>query len=340
MGIQSSPAFTMWNFGIKSPKPLAWQQAFMTVFVVGFSLFFFASFQGLGAKVLQLHGVEGFASLAKDTMVVPTLMSKFLPPFLLGLVFMGAISAIHSTAAPYIGSGGSILLRDVYWRYIRNKQASNAEQIWVNRIFATIITAASVYVGLKTTTMLVILGAFATAFGFMLFLLQLGVLWGWRYPRMGAVLGMIAGMTAIIVTYNYKILMIDPAAWGLGIGLLVAYVCRGIGIRDDEETQERQQELRQWLDDVDAPSESGSKWRTVLKFVVPVWFFFAIGPGVMFSSSAFSFAGFPHIWSWQLAWWMVGIVMMWALCFKAEMATASDECVARANAEVTLVVEQ
>lgn len=27
MGIQSSPAFTMWTFGIKSPKPLAWQQA-------------------------------------------------------------------------------------------------------------------------------------------------------------------------------------------------------------------------------------------------------------------------------------------------------------------------
>ena len=50
MGIQSSPAFTMWNFGIKSPKVLAWQQAFMTVFVVGFALFFFAAFQGLGAK--------------------------------------------------------------------------------------------------------------------------------------------------------------------------------------------------------------------------------------------------------------------------------------------------
>jgi hypothetical protein len=41
MGIQCSPAFTMWTFGIKSPKPLAWQQAFMSTFVVGFALFFF-----------------------------------------------------------------------------------------------------------------------------------------------------------------------------------------------------------------------------------------------------------------------------------------------------------
>jgi solute:Na+ symporter, SSS family len=39
---------------------LAWQQAFMTVFVVGFALFFFAAFQGIGAKILQVQGVEGF----------------------------------------------------------------------------------------------------------------------------------------------------------------------------------------------------------------------------------------------------------------------------------------
>jgi solute:Na+ symporter, SSS family len=50
MGIQSSPAFTMWNFGIKSPAPLAWQQTFMSTFVVGFALFFFSAFQGIGAK--------------------------------------------------------------------------------------------------------------------------------------------------------------------------------------------------------------------------------------------------------------------------------------------------
>ena len=134
MGIQSSPAFTMWNFGLKSPKPLAWQQTFMTVFVVGFALFFFSAFQGLGARILQIQGVEGFVELTRDLSVVPLLMKSFLPPVMLGIVFMGAISAIHSTAAPYVGTGGSILLRDVYWRYNRKKKASDREQIWVNRI--------------------------------------------------------------------------------------------------------------------------------------------------------------------------------------------------------------
>jgi Na+/proline symporter len=340
MGIQSSPAFTMWNFGIKSPKPLAWQQSFMTVFIVGFALFFFAAFQGLGARILQVQGVAGFAELTRDLSVVPLLMKSFLPPVMLGIVFMGAISAIHSTAAPYVGTGGSILLRDVYWRYIRKKKASDSEQIWVNRIFATVITILALIVGLTSKAMLVILGAFATSFGCLMFILSLGVLWGWKIPRLGAVLGLIAGMLAVVVTYNFKILTIHPAAWGTGLGLLVAYLCRGLGATDDPETKERQKELREWLNDVDAPSATGRKWRSVCKFAVPVWVVFAVGPGVLLSGSAFSISGFPAIWSWQIVWWILSIVMMWALCFKAEFSTENEYMLERAEKDRMVVVEQ
>jgi SSS family solute:Na+ symporter len=94
----------------------------MSTFVVGFALFFFTAFQGMGAKVLQVAGNGRFEP--HQATVVPLLMKSFLPPFMLGIVFMGAIAAIHSTAAPYIGTGGSILLRDVYWRYIKKQEAS------------------------------------------------------------------------------------------------------------------------------------------------------------------------------------------------------------------------
>ncbi|MFH1981936.1 MAG: sodium:solute symporter family protein [Pseudomonadota bacterium] len=339
MGIQSSPAFTMWNFGIKSPKPLAWQQAYMTTFVVGFSLFFFAAFQGLGAKILQLQGVEAFAGLAKDTAVVPLLMKNFLPPVMLGIVFMGAISAIHSTAAPYVGTGGSILLRDVYWRYIRKQKASDTEQIWVNRLLGTVIIVLALYVGLTSKAMLVILGAFATSFGVLMYILSLGVLWGWRFPAIGAILGLIVGMVTVVITYNFKILTFHPAAWGTGLGLIVAYLCRGFGVKDDAETIERQAELRSWLDDVDAPSATGAKWRTVSKFAIPFWAIMAVGPGALLSNKAFAFAGFNHVWSWQIAWWILSIVLMWMVCFKAEFSTTNEEQIRRADDEKNIVVE-
>jgi len=341
MGIQSSPAFTMWTFGIKSPKPLAWQQAFMSTFVVGFALFFFTAFQGMGAKVLELAGNPAFAEVNNAT-VVPTLMNEFLPPFMLGIVFMGAIAAIHSTAAPYIGTGGSILLRDVYWRYIRNQDATHAEQIWMNRVFATILTILALTVGMTSKAALVILGALATAFGFVMYVLLLGVIWGVKFPRIGAVLGVLTGMIAVFLTYKIwpNPLSMHCAFWGTASGLVVALLCRAFGVKDDEETAKRQAEIRAYLDDVDEPSESGKQWRSVMKIATPVWYFFAIGPACILGNKAFSFCGFTPLWSWQIAWWILGIVMMWALCFKAEMATTNEVQIERAEKETNIVIKE
>jgi len=348
MGIQSSPAFTMWTFGIKSPKPLAWQQTFMSTFVVGFALFFFTAFQGMGAKVLEVtnnphfHQVMGELGGMTDKNVVPVLMKLFLPPAMLGVVFMGAIAAIHSTAAPYIGTGGSILLRDVYWRYIKGQDVSDAEQIWVNRLLATVLTIAALVVGMTSKAALVILGALATAFGFVMYIPLLGCIWGFRFPSIGAMLGILAGMLSVFLTYKiwtYPLSM-HCAFWGVFVGLVVAYLCRGMGMKDDEETVARQKEVREWLDDVDAPSENGKKWRGIMKIFVPVWYFFAIGPACIIGNNAFSFCGFPPLWSWQIFWWFIGIIMMWALCFKAEMATTNETQIQRADVEQNIVVKE
>lgn len=339
MGIQSSPAFTMWTFGIKDPKPLAWQHVFMSTFIVGFALFFFTAFQGMGAIMLQKAGILEFAS---DRDVVPILMKNYLPPFMLGVVFIGAIAAMHSTAAPYIGTGGSILLRDIWWRYVRKQACSDAEQIWVNRLFATIITIAALWVGLTSTAVLVMLGGLATAFGFVMYVLLSGTLWGLRWPSIGSVLGVLAGMVAVFITYRVypEPLTIHCAAWGTGVGLLVAYACRLMGFRDSETTRERQQEVRAWLDRVDAPSDSGKKWRKAMKVLVPLWYLFAIGPACILGNKAFAFAGFPPLWSWQLVWWIIGIIMMWALCFKAEMSTTNEEQIRQANTDTMIVVKE
>ena len=348
MGIQSSPAFTMWNFGIKSPAPLAWQQTFMSTFVVGFALFFFSAFQGMGAKVLEVTGDPAFLAAAAeaggltDRSIVPIFMKLFLPPFMLGVVFVGAIAAIHSTAAPYLGTGGSILLRDVYWRYIKNQEATHAEQIWVNRILATVLTIAALAVGMTSQAALVILGALATAFGFVMYVFQMGVLWGFRFPSIGAVLGVLGGMIAVFLTYKIwpNPLSMHSAFWGTFTGLVIAYLCRAMGMKDDDETIKRQQEVRNFLDSIDAPSEKGKAWRKVMIPIVLIWYFFAIGPACILGNSAFEFAGFTPLWSWQIFWWILGIIMMWGFTFKAEMSTTSATQIERAEKETMIVVKE
>ena len=108
----------------------------MSTFIVGLGLFFFSAFQGMGAKILEM---SGDMIIANNGDVVPKLMTKFLPGPVIGLVFLGAIAAIHSTSAPYIGTGGTIIQRDVWWRYVRKQQGSHSEQIWTNRVMATLL---------------------------------------------------------------------------------------------------------------------------------------------------------------------------------------------------------
>ncbi|MFO7838029.1 MAG: sodium:solute symporter family protein [Desulfosalsimonadaceae bacterium] len=339
MGIQSSPAFIMWQFSNKNPRPFAWQQVFMSTFIVGFALFFFTAFQGLGAVILDRAGE---LTLTQDSDVVPQLMANYIPSFLLGVTFIGLIAAMHSTAAPYIGTAGSMLLRDIWWLKIRNKKGGHAEQIWVNRVFVTIITIIALSVGLTSQAALVILGALATAFGFVMYVPLLGTLWGLRWPSYGTFFGILAGLTAVFLTYKVwpNPLTMHCAFWGTFTGLVVAYLFRAFGVKDSSETVERQKEFRGWLDNVDEPSPAGRKWRDAMKFVVPVWYIFAIGPACILGNFAFEFAGFPPVWSWQIAWWIVGIVMMWALCFKAEMSSITEKTIKRAENEPNIVVEE
>jgi Na+/proline symporter len=339
MGIQSSPAFIMWQFANKNPRPFAWQQVFMSTFIVGFALFFFTAFQGLGAVVLNQAGE---LSLAQDSDVVPQLMASYIPPFLLGITFIGLIAAMHSTAAPYIGTAGSMLLRDIWWLKFRKKKGGHAEQIWVNRAFVTIVTILALVIGLNSKAALVILGALATALGFVMYVPLLGTLWGFRWPSIGTVLGILVGLVMVILTYKVwpNPLTIHCAAWGTGSGLLVAYLCRGLGVKDKPETVERQKEFRTWMDDIAKASPQGQKWRNAMKIVVPLWYLFAIGPLCILGNWAFSFAGFTPLWSWQITWWILGIIMMWALCFKAEMSTMTDDIIQRAETEQNIVVEE
>jgi Na+/proline symporter len=340
MGIQSSPAFTLWNYGMASPKPLAWQQVFMSTFVVGIALFFFTAFQGMGARVLQGMGE---INPQVDGDVVPMLMNYLLPGPMMAIVFLGIIAAIHSTAAPYIGTGGTIVLRDVYWRYIKKQEAGHSEQIWANRVFVTVITALAVGVSLTAPGAIVMIGGFATAFGFIMYLMLLGVHYGFKYPSIGVVFGLIGAIAACFITYftSWKYpLSMHTAFWGLFAGMVIAYLFRGLGIKDNEETIKRQTEVRAWLNDIDGPTEKGQKWRNAMKFLVPAWYVFAIGPLCIIGNSSFSFAGFTPLWSWQIAWWIIGIVMMWALCFKAEMSTTSAEQIARADTDQMIVVKE
>jgi Na+/proline symporter len=347
MGIQASPAFTMWSFSNKNPRPFPWQQAIASTFFVGFALFFFTAIQGMGGRVVMDEVSKALGVTVSDRNLVPALMEHYLPGFWLAFVTVGALAAMQSTAAPYIGTGSTILARDVYFRYMR-PMAGHGEQIWMSRVFAVVIAAVALLISIKSAAAMVMLGGLATAFGTLMYIALLGVCYGWPIRGVGAAVGLFVGILTVIVTDSVIspwastfgfLWTIHSAGWGLGVGLIVALVISKF-LAESPETRERQREIRTWLNDIDRPNESQKAWRKAGWVMVPVWYLFAIGPFAVIGNSAFSFLGFPPLWSWQIVWWLLGILMMWALCFKAGLSFLGEAQIQRAERDHKIVVHE
>jgi SSS family solute:Na+ symporter len=73
---------------------------------------------------------------------------------------------------------------------------------------------------------------------------------------------------------------------------------------------------------------------------VPVWYLFAIGPFAVLGNNAFSFLGFPPLWAWQIVWWLLGVLMMWGLCFKAGLSFLGEAQIQRAERDTKIVVHE
>lgn len=340
MGIMASPAFHMWAFANKNPKPFAWQQVFASTLFIGFALFFFTAIQGLGGRLLANDGRLTFET---DSQLVPEIIGTMAGP-LAGLVVIGALAAMQSTGAAYMGTGGAMLMRDVYVRFLR-PHAGHAEQIWVARLLVFAIVSVAMLVAFTNTSALVMLGGLATAFGFLLYVPLVDVLYLRRFTAPAMAFALAFGILAVTVTFavpTYKYAFnIHSAGWGGIIGFaaafLITYLTRG---REKADVLGIRSEMGSWLKSMDSPTDSEKRWRKVMWVAAPIWFIFAIGPGEVVGNNYISFAGLPPVWSWQVTWWMLGFVMMWALAFKAGLSKTTDEEIDRAGREERPVVSE
>jgi SSS family solute:Na+ symporter len=344
MGIMASPAFHMWAFSNKDPRPFPWQQVFASTLFIGFALFFFTAIQGLGGRALFEDGVLNFDS---DAQVVPQIIDRLVGGPLAGFVVVGALAAMQSTGAAYMGTGGAMLMRDIYVRYMR-PDAGHAEQVWVGRFLVFVIVSVAMGVALTNTAALVLLGGLATAFGFLLYVPLVDTLFLNKFTRQGVAVGLALGIVAVLLTFAVPRWLyaanIHSAGWGGIVGFASAILVTRFTRRAEEEQRPEviavRRELTQWLASVDSPNPVERKWRRVLLVVTPLWFIFAIGPGMVLGNNFVSIAGLPPVWSWQITWWIIGFVMMWGLAFKAGLSHAWPEQIERAIVETRPVVAE
>lgn len=227
MGIQSSPAFSMWAFSNKNPAPFAPQQVWASSFGIGLILFFFTAMQGMGGHLLGTN--SAFAASEQGQLLVNNILGPVLQqdfgvtdimqapgkqgllvplligllgdtmPWLVGLLAVCALAAMQSTGAAYMSTAGGMLTRDLLKHFVMPNASHVTQKLW-GRIGVLIIVLAALVVATTSADALVLLGGLAVAFGFQMWPALIAVCYVPWFTRTGITVGLFLGILAVIFT--------------------------------------------------------------------------------------------------------------------------------------------
>lgn len=356
MGIHSSPAFSMWAFANKNPRPFAPQQVWASAFGIGGILIFFTAMQGLGGHLIggdprmidagfvtnNILNVGGdlMKMPGKQGMIVPALINLLssTAPWAVGLLSVCALAAMQSTGAAYMSTAGGMLTRDLY-KHFFNPTASHATQKMIGRIGVGIIVLSALVVATTSKDALVLLGGLAVAYGFQMWPALIGICYWPFLTRRGITVGLILGLLVVTCTETIGQKWFGITAWGrwpwtihsagwgiifnLGSAILISAVTQ------NPESRSHRQKFHDFLKEHAGVPESKKGLVPMAWIIVIVWFIFAQGPGVVIGNTLFGnpndaatwIFGMPSIWVWQIIWWALGVGMMWFLAYKLGMST-------------------
>ncbi len=340
MGIQSSPAFSMWAFSNKTSKAFRWQQVVASSVVIGVLLFSFTIFQGMGGHILIANGV---LDNANDSNLVPQLINLLsdVAPWLVGLLAVCALAAMQSTGAAYMSTFSAMVTRDIYAKFI-SPNASDKTQKLSGRVFVIIVTVAALIVAANSSQAIVMLGGLAVAYGFQMYPALIGICYYKGFTQKGVVAGLVIGLIAVTLTdrtsawfgvpWGAYPLTIHSAGWGIFFNLITVFLVSHFSVETDVE-QKNKAKKHQLLQAVSGMNSARKKKIRLAWILTLFWFLVGFGPFATIGNTLFSdpntpalWAPFalPSIWVWQIIFLGYGIFVMWFLAFHMGMSEPID----------------
>ena len=332
MGIQSSPAFSMWAFSNKTSKPFRWQQVVASSVVIGIILFTFTIIQGMGGHVLIANGT---LESANDKNLVPQLINLLSAssPWLMGLLAVCALAAMQSTGAAYMSTFSAMVTRDIYKRYIAPEASDSAQKLG-GRLMVVVVAGAALVVAAKSTSAIVMLGGLAVAYGFQMYPALMGVCYFPWLTKKGVVSGLMAGLIAVTLTDRTAVwfgvpwgaypLTIHSAGWGIFFNLAVAVAVSKV-TKEMGHDKDRREKRHAFLQAVSGLTPELKKKVSLAWGLTLIWFLVGFGPFATIGNTLFSNPsnpetwapfGLPSLWVWQLLFLVYGIFVMWFLAFQ------------------------
>ncbi len=281
--------------------------------------------------------VDLMDSASKQENVVPQLIWLLgdTAPWLVGLLSVCALAAMQSTGSGYMSTAGSMITRDVLRRFVIPNATDGQQKFW-GRTMVLVVVLVALLVATTATDALVLLGGLAVAYGFQMWPALIAVCWWPFLTRQGIVIGLIAGLIVVTLTESIGAkympwgrwpLTLHSAGWGILFNLGLAIVVSAV--TQSPQDREHRMSYHRFIKEHASVPFSKRGLIPIAWIVALVWFCFAIGPGAVLGNTAFGdptdpttwLFGIPSIWTWQLLFWALGVLMMWFLAYKVELST-------------------
>ena len=331
MGIQASPAFSMWAFANKTSRAFRWQQVVASSLIIGIILFTFTIFQGVAGWIFSSNGT--FTDV-NDKTLVPQLINLLsdTTPWLVALLAVCALAAMQSTGAAYMSTFSGMITRDIFKRFIKADASESAQKL-CGRAFVLIVALAALVVASFAKDALVMLGGLAVAYGFQMFPALMGACYFPWLSRRGIAMGLVAGLLGVTLTdstvdwfgapWGKYPLTIHSAGWGILFNLLFA-IGGSFLLPDSAPERESRAKRSRFLDELTAVAPEKQKYKWLGLVLILVWFLVGFGPFATIGNTLFSDPnapetwgpfGLPSLWVWQLLMLAFGVFVMWFLTF-------------------------
>ena len=360
MGVVLSPSFSMWSYTAKHPKVFSYYQIWGSAVVVGILLFVFATYQGIGASLLGANSEINSSGLSINK-ILPEVSSEDhslliyqiinlmdnSALWVTGLLAVGVIAAIQSTAAAFLITSGGIITRDLYKTYV-NKNISWENELVAVRIITMLIFLAALYLATFAKPAMVIFSGISISIAFQFLIVLLGLIWFPWITRGAAISGIIIGIIIVILTetigqqisgnrlpWGRWPLTIHSGVWGLLFNVFICFsVSAFSSLTKIDSDRNHRQKYHDFLNDYMGLHPSRTKLRSFAYVVALIWLFFGAGPGQVLGNSFFGepSAGYeewilkiPSLWGYQLIWWFFGIGLIWFLASKMDLSTLPNK---------------
>jgi Na+/proline symporter len=252
------------------------------------------------------------------------------------------LASVQLIVAFFVAAAANLISSDVIHKYMLPEMSDDDRRL-AARIVMAVLFAAAAALASFAPVFCAIAGSVSLSLAAQLLPAAVGLCFAPWVSRSGVITGLIFGVIFVLFTeppglvafeglfldlpWGRWPLTIHSAGWGLAANISACLLV-SLFTRSDQGRVDRDALHSAYRTVI--PADSGSRTNPTAAWSLTfIWTFLAVGPGAILGNQFFSkpiftnggaVLGVPSLWIWQIAFWLIGVLLVWWLAYPIRLS--------------------